>query len=50
MPYPALKHVSMRQKNTQTASLGGCEEGVTGDDGGKVNQERMEDIDVAKAT
>ena len=50
MPSPALKCVSMRQENTQTASLGGWEEGGTVDDVGKVKQERMKGADRAKVT
>ena len=47
---PALKHVSMRQENTQTSSLGGWEEGGTGDGGGKVTREKTTDTDTAKVT
>ena len=50
MPSPALKGISMIQENTQTASLGGWEEGGTVDGGGKVMQERMKDADGVKIT
>ena len=50
MPYPALKCLSMRQENTQTAVSGGWEEGGTVNGGGKVTQERMTDADGAKVT
>ena len=50
MPSPALKFVSMRQDNTQIASLGGWEEVGTVDGGGKVTQDRMIDDDGAKVT
>ena len=43
MPSQTLKCASMGQENTQTDSLGGWEEGVTVDGGGKVTQERMID-------
>ena len=50
MPYSSLKDVYMIHKNTQTYSLGGWEEGVTGDGGGKVTQERTTEPDAAKVT
>ena len=50
MPSPALKRISIRHENTQTASLVVWKEVETGDGGGKVTQERMEDYDAAKVT
>ena len=48
MPSPALKCVSVRQDNTQIASLGVWEEVKTVDGGSKVMHERMTDADGAK--
>ena len=50
MPPPELKHVSTRHKNTQTSSLIVWEEGGTGDDDGKLRQDKIPDPDLAKVT
>ena len=50
MPPPELKYVSTRHKNTQTSSLIVWEEGGTGDDDGKLRQDKIPDPDLAMVT